>query len=110
MDHDNAQLTLEEVNQMPMDALSFNDFAQLSDRTFHFRSYSEEQLTVREPPAEVERIRELLPNRKESRKYWVWVRAGLEPAKALRKVRVDRSRAKKSRLASVEVIYVRRAA
>ena len=110
MDHDNAQLTLEEVNQMPMDALSFNDLAQLSDKEFHFRSYSEDQLTVRVPLSEVERVHELLPNRKESRKYWMWVRAGLEPAKALRKVRVDRAHAKKSRLANVQIIYVRRAA
>jgi hypothetical protein len=108
--NDNTPLTLEEVNQMPMSALSFNDFAQLSDKGFHFRNYSEEQLTMRVPSAEVERIRELLPSHKEFRKYWVWVRAGLEPAKALRKVRVDRAKAKRSRLDKVQVIYVRRAA
>jgi len=110
MTYNDAQLTLEEVNQMPMDALTFNDFAQLSDRSFHFRSYSEEQLTIGVPISEVERIRELLSDCKDSRKYWMWVRAGLEPDKALRKVRVGRAQAKKSRLAQVEIIYVRRAA
>jgi hypothetical protein len=104
------KLTIEEINQMPMDALSFNDFSSLSSEGFHFKNYNEAQLTRGLSIQEVERIRELLPNPKEFHSYWVWLRAGLEPDKALRKVRTDRARAKKQRLQNVQVYYVRRAA
>ncbi len=105
-------LTIEEINLMPMSYLIAKDFERIDVKRLKYSNYSYERLTTGVPKAEQERILSIL-SQNDARWYWIWIRRGLEPDKALRKVQVDNAsqrrelRKKKIELALSGVIYAR---
>ena len=109
---DESPLTVEEINEMPIEALTSEDFDGIDcSQIFNLKT---KQLTNGIPEDLVERIREVLPNGTAFHWYWVWIRAGLHPDKAMFKVKAERIRTRRrhleKKLASVEIIQARRAA
>jgi hypothetical protein len=106
------KLTIEEINLMPIDALTSRDLERINGRRLKYSNYSYERITAGVPRDEKDRILQTL-EKNDARWYWIWVRRGLDPEKALRKVQVDNAvsrrslRNKKIDLALCEVIYAR---
>ena len=103
--------TVEDINLMPMGALTSKDFERIDERRLPYSNYSYERITAGIPRTEKERILTLL-SQSDARWYWIWIRRGLEPEKALRKVQVDVTaqhrdlRKKRVELALANVVYL----
>lgn len=72
-----------------MDALCSRDFENIKAGRLPYSNYSYTKITAWVPKAERERILAILKSESDARWYWIWVKRGLEPEKALRKVQVD---------------------
>jgi hypothetical protein len=83
-------LTIEEINQMPMEALTFRDFERLRSEKLSYSNYKYSRISSRATKEEKARILALFCNNEnDARWYWIWVHRGLNPDKAERKVLVD---------------------
>lgn len=83
------QLTIQEINQMPMEALTFRDFTGIRLSRPKFSNYSYAKASAGFPKEERDRVLANFGNERDARWYWIWVRRGLHPDKAERKVRID---------------------
>ena len=82
-------LTLQEINQMPMEALTPKDFTSIRTSRPKFSNYSYREASRGFPPEEKERVLAKFGNENDARWYWIWVRRGLDPDKAECKVCID---------------------
>jgi hypothetical protein len=82
-------LTIEEINLMPMGALTLRDFVNMQSTRLPYSNYSYLQASSGFPKDERERILAKFGNENDARWYWIWIRRGLDPEKSLRKVCSD---------------------
>lgn len=108
---DESPLTIDEINEMPIDALTYDDVQGLDSKGLH--KMSTEELTEGVPEELLAQVHVTLPKAVLFHWYWVWVRVGLHPEKAMFKIQAERVRTRRNhdskRMAKIEVVY-RRAA
>lgn len=82
-------LTIEEINLMPMEALTLRDFVSMQSTRPPYSNYTYLQASSGFPKEERERVLTKFGNENDARWYWIWIRRGLNPDKAMRKVCAD---------------------
>lgn len=91
---------------MPMEALTIKDFTGIRTSRPKFSNYSYSQASAGFPKEEKERILARFGNENDARWYWIWVRRGLDPDKAERKVIIDNN-ARKQEVRHTKAIMLR---
>jgi hypothetical protein len=82
-------LTIEEINLMPMEALTLRDLVSMQSTRLPYSNYTYLQASSGFPKEERERVLTKFGNENDARWYWIWIRRGLDPDKAMRKVCAD---------------------